>query len=126
MDIVSDLWQCNFDDPLSWGHAAYDNFAKLQQRLMQSEHSIIQLNIGWEGRLGRTFLFLIMCLLSLAEQYGKTLHITVSNKVYNYLNNLNFLEKPQLTITPGTELRFLKLNESEGTINMARNILGNL
>nr|AGS53975.1 ATPase-like protein [uncultured bacterium contig00259] len=119
-------WEHSFNEPLSWGNAAYDNFAKLQQELMTSKHNNIRVTITWDGRLGRTFLFLIMCLLDLASQHGKMLHITVPSKVYQYLNDMNFLEKPQFSITPGTEMRFRKLNDDEEVLLIAKEIVENI
>jgi len=112
-----------FKKPLAVGRTAYDNFAELQRLLTASVYQDVKLEITWEGRLGRTFLFLIMCLLNLADEHKKTVTITVSNKIYSYLNDMQFLDSFKMRITPGADLRFCKLDGQEDTLRMARNIV---
>jgi len=118
-------YSLTFNKPLVKGLSAYDNFAGLQQKLITLNETDIKISIDWNGRLGRTYLFLINCLGYLALEHGKNLNtFNVSNKIYNYLNNMKFLEVPQLSITPN--LRFIRLNQKEDTLDMAKNIVKNI
>jgi len=115
--------QIDFIKPLSWGQAAYDNFASLQEELINFESENIHLTISSQEKLNRTFLFLIMCLYRLCEQCGKELSITVSKKIYQHLDKMSFIQNPQITITRGAELRFKHLGEKEDISIISKDIV---
>jgi len=123
---IGNRYSLIFEKPLVKGVSAYDNFAWLQHELIRFEQRVINIKIDWEGQLGRTYLFLIMCLFYLANQYNKMLHVHVSKKIYNYLNDMKFLEEPQLSVTPRGDLRFRLLSQHEDTISMAMDIVENI
>ena len=116
----------DFIKPLVSGLKAYDNFADLQHRLINFENSNVKIDFGWEGRLGRTYLFLIISLFYLANQNDKKLKITVTKKIYDYLKEMKFIEEPKVNITPDGSLRFRRLSQEEHTIAMAKDIVNNI
>jgi len=125
MDI-NDVYSFAFDKSLVKGITGYNNFVSLQQEVLQAKQKTVSVNINWSGQLGRTYLFLIKCLLYLAHQHDKTLHITVSNKMYAYLNEMKFLEDdPHFDIeVEKKSLRFRRLNQDDH-ISISKDIVDN-
>lgn len=117
------VYTIDFTKPLSWGHLSYDRFADLQEQLIKSKGANINLTISSQEKLNRTFLFLIMCLSKLCEQHGKELHVVVSKKIYQHLNNMSFLDTPQISISSGATLRFKHLDDNNDTVIIATDIV---
>jgi len=116
--------QLTFEEKLCKGRIVYDNLAKLQNEIAQTEENDLLLDITTEGSFGRTFLFLIPCLYYLADQYGKQLKIQVSNKIYENLGRLSFIETGDThDLGIGNKMRFVRLATDENTLSLAKLIV---
>jgi hypothetical protein len=80
-----------FNEKLSRGKIAYERLASLQNEIINTPEREISLRMTNEGQCGKTFVFMIACLRHLAIAYGKKPHITVPNKIYNHLDDLDVL-----------------------------------
>ena len=116
--------QITFAEKLCKGRIVYDNLAKLHNEIITSVDDNVYLNITTEGRFGRTFMFLISCLHSCADQYGKTLIINVTRRIYEGLARPSISDTHQMhDLGVGKEIRIVRLETDENTLNLAKLIV---
>jgi|GEM_PF-2167329 len=82
-----------FTEKLCKGKIAYQRIAKLQNLIKANPNENVHLRVTAEGRIGRTFLFLLRCLPDTAETWGKKLRVTVPRGTYEKLEKSGITAK---------------------------------
>ncbi len=82
-----------FSEKLVKGRIAYDRIAKLQNLIAESVDCKLHIMINMEGqRLGRTFIFLLGCMIPLANAHGKTARMFVDAPILKQLQHLDIID----------------------------------
>lgn len=74
------------------GRAAYENMADLHERIRNCPDDDICVELKHDGRVGRTFTFLIACLIELGNEYDKKITLILPDRMMKHAKNMDILE----------------------------------
>lgn len=84
--------QIRFYKKLCKGITAYNNYTELQNYVVSCEEKEIEIIFPYDGRMGRTFTFLLGCLPLLARQFDKTILLTLPPKAFSRIKAMNIYD----------------------------------
>ena len=113
--------QIEFKEGLSRGLIAYDRLASLQKRIVDSNDEDIEIYMQKDGRLGRTFTFLLGCLPLLGEQYGKSVKLYLPPHAMKNVKDMDIYDYFGDTSTKCQ--RFRKIESEEDVIDLSLEII---
>jgi len=108
----------------SQGLIAYDRLAQLQNKIVDSAEEEIEIHLLKDGRLGRTFTFLLGCLPLLGKEYGKMVKLYLPPHA---MNNAKDMDVYQYYSNPKTKLqRFRKIETNEDIFTLVLEIINDV
>ncbi|MCL2863633.1 MAG: ATP-binding protein [Methanimicrococcus sp.] len=113
--------EIDFREGLSKGQIVYDRLAMLQNQIIDTPDSSINIEFHNSGRVGRTFTFIIGCLPMLGKQHQKTVSLVLPPRIMTHMKNMDIYDYYS---NPTAKLqRFQRIESKEELIPLVLGII---
>jgi hypothetical protein len=103
------------------GKAAYDNIAELHNELCKCTDKTVVIKLTHNGRVGRTFVFLIGCLIELGKKNDKQVRLRLPERIMNHAEDMDILQ--YYNTNRSNLLQFRLIKSKKDVLDIAREIV---
>lgn len=108
----------------SQGLSAFENIARLQDAICKSNDNNIRISFQNSQRYGKTFIFLLGCLMSLGAQYNKNVLLQLPDNLKKHFKDMSIINYGQSN--QSCTQSFFRLTDDQDIIKLIQDIMNDV